>query len=224
MSNTDPVLNRLEEWTLRGKWGNYPAIGPLPKLAYVVHHSVTNTAGDTTIESVQEVEDVIYRRRVKDRFSMVAYNDLYPQTGEIYIGRGADHQNGANGNTRGPDGPFPHLTNRNTLSGCLVGNYHPPAGGTLAVTDEQIDAVACRIVAYRAFGVLSSDSLVVSHDDLHATACCGDNGRAVLEAIRLRVIARTTSDPELTPEQVVALMKAAEPPRPLLLTIGHPLP
>ena len=136
---------RFEDWTRHGKWGNPPGIGSTPKLATVVHHSVTNTTGLEPLQQAQAVESVIYGRRVKSKFSMLAYSDLVTPDGTVWEGRAGHHQNGANNNTNGarhtvelPSGPLTvRLDNSNTYSICLVGNYHPGVPGvpTLSPTD-----------------------------------------------------------------------------------------
>ena len=131
--------------------------GPVDGL--VVHHSVTAITADPVADA-QTVENVIYQRRFKSRFSMVAYSYLLHPDGTVFVGRGSAQRNGANRNQKG--GP---LNNSNTVSVCLIGDYRVDV-----VTDEQRRAFDGLVDELLHAGVLAKRN-TVAHSTLAYTLC-----------------------------------------------------
>ena len=162
---------RFNEWTIRGRWGSALSFNG-PASAAVLHHSVTNPTGDAFADA-RTVEEVIWRRRIKSRFSMVAYSYLVHPDGTVFEGRGVRYRNGANNRTKPGT-----LSNRNTLSICLIGTYT-----TADTTPHQDDAVAGLVEYLETAGQLANARSIVPHSALHATACCGDGGRRLISRL-----------------------------------------
>jgi hypothetical protein len=155
-------------WSKRGQWApTSDFVGPAKGL--VVHHSVTRVSGDAAADA-RVVDDVIWGRRTTSKFAMIAYSYLLHPDGTIFEGRGVRKRNGANNNTKGGD-----LSNRNTLSVCLIGDYR-----TDQVTAAQRSSLAALTAWLRAEGHLTADADLAGHRELHATACPGPNVVAVL--------------------------------------------
>ncbi len=185
-------------WTIRGVWGR-PSLFKGPAKGAVLHHSVTNLVDPPDpVADAQAVEEVIWRRRIKSFFQMDAYSFKVAQDGTAFVVRGYKYRNGANRRTK-LLGPL--LFNRNTLSICFIGNYHPNVAGvaTLTPTDIQLRAAAKIIRDGIASGDIVADPWIGPHSDLHATACCGDLLRADIDTIRDYV----NNPPEETTVQVL---------------------
>jgi len=178
----------LTAWTVYGRWGT-PAMFSRVKGA-VIHHSVTVNSGDS-ISDARTVERVIWGRRIKSKFAMVAYNFLITVDGTVFEGRGFKWRNGANNRTRIL---APLLTNRTTISICFVGNYHPGVAGvaTITPTPQQIKAAAALIRHGVSTGQIKPNPQIVPHSKLHATACCGNNLRT-----RIPDIIRQVQEPTI---------------------------
>ena len=178
------------EWSTRGVWGN-PSTFVDPAEGVVVHHSVTNLAGDPLTDA-RKVEDVIYGRRRTSKFSMNAYSFMAHQSGDTFESRGYRYRNGAN--NRDKTGA-PQLDNGNTISICAIGNYHPDVNGvdTLEPTDELVAAIARIVRDGIATGNIVPDPWIGPHSDLHGTACCGDLLRARIPDIHQ--LTRTEQSP-----------------------------
>ncbi len=166
-----PKVVPFESWTIRGRW--WPTMKRRQQsIAAVIHHSVTDTTGRTGLAQVQQIEEIIYRRRIRSRFSMVAYSFLVDTTGVIYEGRGTKFRNGANN-----DSLRSGFGNAVTLSFCFAGNYHPGVAGipTLQPTPGQLKPVGDLIAWLGLAGELSRTYEIVPHRYVHTTACPGDN-------------------------------------------------
>ena len=158
----------FNNWTKRGRWFPTPRRSSAPAAAAVVHHSVTRPTGSALAE-VRAVEEVIYQRRIKSLFSMIAYCWLIHPDGTIYEGRGSTWRNGANRNTRQRVLSWISnkiLSNSNTVSVCLIGDYR-----TNDVTDAQRQAFWWLINDLERRGVLASATAVVGHGELSYTEC-----------------------------------------------------
>lgn len=169
---TPPGVVPFDQWTIRGRWWPVTLRRRLRSEASVVHHSVTDTTGDTDLAQAQQIEEVIYRRRLKARFSMVAYSYIIGTDATVFEGRGVTYRNAANNDTKNTG-----LTNTVTVSFCFAGNYHPDVAGvpTLTPTVKQLAAAGDVIAWLELSGDLEPDADVVPHRYVHATACPGDN-------------------------------------------------
>ena len=162
---------RFNEWTVRGRWGGTLSFNG-PAAAAIIHHSVTNPTGDPFADA-RQVEEIIYRRRIKSRFSMVAYSYLVHPDGTVFEGRGVRYRNGANNRTKPGT-----LSNKNTVSVCLIGTYTEAD-----TTPHQDDAVAGLLEYLETAGQLANARSIAPHSALHATACCGDGGRRLISRL-----------------------------------------
>lgn len=171
------------EWSVRGHWWLWALVKFVgPKGAAILHHSVTKITGMTeaaAFRDVRTVETVIYNRRLRSRFATIAYNYLIHPNGMIFEGRGTKYRNGANNDTKSTG-----LGNKATISICMIGNYHPAAGGTDTLTDAQRESLSFLLWELEMDEHLSNRANVQGHSHVAATACPGDSNRAELESIR----------------------------------------
>lgn len=160
----------FEEWSLRGRW--WPVTRrptSKPNIASIVHHAVTDTTGRSPFEQIQDIEEIIYRRRIRSRFSMIAYSWPIATDGTVFAGRAHVYRNGANNDTKRTG-----FTNSNTSSICFAGNYEPGAGPPVLIPTEAQLRSAARVIAWeRSVGLMVDVSPVKPHSDVHKTACCG---------------------------------------------------
>lgn len=166
-----PGVIPFEEWTVKGRW--WPTSKRRRQSdAMVIHHSVTDTTGRSSYRQAQDIEAVIYGRRLRSRFSMVAYSWLVATDGTVFEGRGTEYKNAANNDTKGTG-----YGNANTMSICFAGNYHPNVPGvpTLQPTPTQLRAAGDLIAWLHMAKELPLDYRVLPHRDVHGTACPGDN-------------------------------------------------
>jgi peptidoglycan hydrolase-like protein with peptidoglycan-binding domain len=126
----------------------------------VVHHSVTKPTLDAVADA-RFVEQIIYNRRFKARFSMVAYNWLIHPDGTIFEGRGHIWRNAANVNKKG--GP---LGNSDTVSVCMIGDYR-----TDVITDAERTSFWWLVQHLQEIKTVQRDPAVVPHSELAYTAC-----------------------------------------------------
>lgn len=182
-------IARFDDWTVHGRWGATRTF-TAPAAAVVLHHSVTNPTGDTYADA-RTVEHIIYQRRIKARFAMVAYSYLIHPDGTVFEGRGVRYRNGANNRTKPGT-----LNNANTLSVCLIGTYT-----TDDATHRQEDALAGLLEYLHTARQIGNPRSIVPHSALHATACCGDGGR--------RLITKLTAPP--TPQPSTRLESPTPP-------------
>ncbi|MEM9521551.1 MAG: N-acetylmuramoyl-L-alanine amidase [Actinomycetota bacterium] len=152
-------LVSFDDWTLRGRW--WPTLRRRGvALAVIVHHSVTR-ASTSSLQSVRVVEEIIYQRRIRSRFSMIAYGWLIAPDGTVFEGRGATWRNGANNNTRGGS-----LSNGNTVSICFIGDFR-----TDTVTPAARQAFFELVAQLEADGVIAADHQLLEHSELAHTEC-----------------------------------------------------
>lgn len=153
----------FDEWTIRGRWG--PTLRrQSPSAALVVHHTVTPVTSDPFADA-QTVEDVIWARRFSSGFTSVPYGWLLHPDGTLFASRGTTYRNGANRSTR----PGVNLSNRNTMSVGLIGNYEQRS-----VTIQQRNSFDGLRDELAGLGFLSNRANVVGHDQLASTACPGN--------------------------------------------------
>lgn len=153
----------FDEWTLRGRWGPTRR-RQNPSAALVVHHTVTPVTGDP-FHDAQAVEEVIWARRFSAGFTSVPYGWLLHPDGTLFSSRGTVYRNGANRATR----PGVHLSNGNTMSVALIGNYLERS-----VTVQQRRSFDLLRRELEALGNLTNANNVVGHSALAMTACPGD--------------------------------------------------
>lgn len=167
---------RFDNWSKRGRWWPTRRFAG-PAVSIIVHHSVTTPTSEPVADA-RTIEDVIYARRFRSRFSMVAYSYLIHPDGTVLEGRGVTWRNGANADRKNTG-----LGNARTLSVCMIGSYHPPAGGHDELTDAQV--VAFRQLAdwLESAGYLTNSRSVNPHSAVAYTDCCGDTLRSGLDRL-----------------------------------------
>lgn len=171
-----PGVVPFEEWTVKGRWWPTTLRRKQISSAAVIHHSVTNTTGKSSYAQVQEIERVIFDRRIRSRFSMVAYNFLVATDALVFEGRGLKYRNAANNDTKGTG-----YDNKATLSFCFAGSYEPGTDvPTLQPTPQQLAAVGDVIAWLVMAGHVSKWHEVIPHSYVHRTACPGDNLEAAI--------------------------------------------
>jgi hypothetical protein len=163
----------FEDWTIRGRW--WPTMRRRKQaIAVVFHHAVTDITGRTDLQQVQDVEEVIYRRRFRSRFTMFAYCFALSHGARLYEGRGTKYRNGANNDTKGTG-----YNNSNTISVVLCGNYEHGVPGipTLTPTEAQAKMAAALVRDLVRAGVVVDwpEVVLLPHNHVHSTACPGDN-------------------------------------------------
>ena len=149
----------FEDWTRRGRWWPTRALSK-PAAAIVIHHSVTTPTSSPRADA-RKVEEVIYQRRWKSRFSMVAYNWMIHPDGTILEGRGPTYRNGANNNTRGGA-----ISNHNSVSVCFIGDYR-----TTLLTETQRRAFWWLAQDLERNGTVANSNSVMPHSALSKTTC-----------------------------------------------------
>ncbi len=170
----------LDDWSEHGLYhpGHQARFAP-PAKALVLHQSVTNLSGDDLTDA-RAVDQV-----TKDRgqFNMVPYSALIGQA-SVFGGRDDRYRNGANRNTRSGE-----LGNTETLSACLMGNYHPDVPGVaeLEVTQLQQDLIVAVHARWVERGSLRPNAPIIGHRDLAFTSCNGDNAYGLLAELNTRV-------------------------------------
>lgn len=172
----------FDDWTVYGQW--WPTMRRRRQAAAsLVHHSVTRTAGFDDLQQARTIEAVIHGRRLKSRFSMVAYNFIIARGATVFEGRGWTYRNGANNDTKRTG-----YGNANTISICFAGNYEVGLSiPTVFPTDDQLDAAAAIIREGLELGHIYQPALVLPHNHVHATACPGDTLEGRMQDIADRV-------------------------------------
>lgn len=171
MTALPPWVVPFDDWTVKGRW--WPTSKRRQQsTAVVLHHSVTDTTGRSSHQQAQDIEQVIYDRRRRSRFSMVAYSFIVATDGTLFEGRGVTYRNGANNDTKNTG-----YTNTNTMSVCFAGNYQPGVAGVpeLQPTPAQLRAVGDLAGWLHLAKELTGDYEILPHRHVHATACPGDN-------------------------------------------------
>lgn len=149
----------FNQWTKLGQW--WPTMRLKGEMGgIIVHHSVTKPT-DNAAADARVVERIIYNRRFKSRFSMVAYSWLIHPDGSIFEGRGHLWRNGANTNKKGGS-----LSNSNTVSVCMIGDYR-----TDKITDVQRSAFWWLVQHLQGTGTVKPNPDIFPHSDLAWTAC-----------------------------------------------------
>lgn len=154
-----PVL-RFAEWTGKGRWWRTPRRSG-QAAAVITHHSVTPVT-DNPIGDAQTVENVIYARRFSAGFSSIPYGWLIHPDGTILEGRGINYRNAANRSTRSGV----TLSNRNTVSVCLIGDYRHRD-----VTEAQRRAFQSLVTYLADLNVIGNASSISPHSALSRTVC-----------------------------------------------------
>jgi hypothetical protein len=154
-----PVL-RFAEWTGKGRWWRTPRRSG-QAAAVITHHSVTPVT-DNPIGDAQTVENVIYARRFSSGFSSIPYGWLIHPDGTILEGRGINYRNAANRSTRSGV----TLSNRNTVSVCLIGDYRHRD-----VTEAQRRAFQSLVTYLADLNVIGNASSISPHSALSRTVC-----------------------------------------------------
>ena len=149
----------FDKWTKLGQW--WPTMRLKGEMSgIIVHHSVTKPTGDAAADA-RTVERIIYNRRFKSRFSMVAYSWLIHPDGSIFEGRGHLWRNGANTNKKGGS-----LSNSNTVSVCMIGDYR-----TDVITDVQRTSFWWLVQHLQGTRTVKTNPDIFPHSDLAWTAC-----------------------------------------------------
>lgn len=146
-------------WSIRGRWWPTSSLKK-PASAIVIHHSVTKPTS-SAIDDARKVEEIIYRRRIKSRFAMIAYNWMIHPDGTVFEGRGNTYRNGANNNTRGGS-----ISNHNSVSVCFIGDYR-----TNLLTEAQRRSFWSLAEHLGETGAVSNTNSVVPHSAVARTAC-----------------------------------------------------
>ena len=176
-----PGVVPFEKWTALGRW--WPTSRRRRQSdAIVIHHSVTNTTNRSSYMQARDIEKVIHGRRLRSRFSMVAYSWLVATDGTVFEGRGTTYRNGANNDTKGTG-----YGNANTMSICFAGNYQPGVPGlpTLQPTPTQLRAAGDLIAWLAMAKEMPHEYDVLPHRHVHGTACPGDNLAAQVDALEM---------------------------------------
>lgn len=151
---------------LRHVWGAAPRRRSPRRKGQVVSVVVHHSAGRRPVDDAAAFETVraIQRHHQDGKgWTDVAYNYVVTPSGRLLEGRGAEFQNGAN-TSQG------RLSNRNTVSICLLGNFE--TGDVLTSAEKATIRSVCAH-----FGVPA-----VPHGALSATACPGADVRDWLAA------------------------------------------
>jgi len=149
----------FNRWTGEGQW--WPTVRLKGVMSgIIVHHSVTKPTANAAADA-RKVEEIIYQRRFKSRFSMIAYSWLIHPNGQIFEGRGHLWRNGANTNKKKGS-----LSNSNTVSVCMIGDYR-----TDEITDAQRSAFWWLVQHLQQTATVKPDAGVFPHSDLAWTEC-----------------------------------------------------
>lgn len=189
-------------WT-RDDWHAEPARSTLRPFAHpaawlFVHHTVTLTGNDIAANFAR-VQTAAFGRGFAD----VSYGELIGPDldGQVAVAEGRGVQwVGAHTVAQRDDGTEVDL-NPVGIGIAFVGNYHPPAGPALDLTDGQVAAFLWRRRVLVEAGWLTADHTVTPHRNLYATACCGDNvvARFAELAVPLAAIPTPPAPPAPTP-------------------------
>lgn len=156
------------DWTRLGRWWPTTKRRGIAQ-AIVVHHAVITHSTDAFADA-RRVERIIYGRRLKSRFSMIAYSWLIHPDGTIFEARASTWRNGANNNTRRrilsrlPSTKI--LSNGNTVSVCFIGDFRYDT-----VTTEARQAFWWLVNDLRRRGVTVETAAIVDHSELAFTEC-----------------------------------------------------
>jgi len=89
------TIHPRKDWISRGIWG-YVRFADRKRNKIVIHHSVTNLAGKTPIEQVQEEENIHFSLRKTKGYGSIAYNNVVSRDGQQWEGMGWERVTVAN--------------------------------------------------------------------------------------------------------------------------------
>jgi len=186
------TIHPRKDWGSRGIWG-YVRFSDRKRNKIVIHHSVTNLAGKTPIEQVQEEENIHFSLRKRKGYGSIAYNFVVSRDGQQWEGMGWDRVTVAN--WWGDD----------TIAICIAGNYQPGVPGieNLSPNTEQLTAAAEIIYEGMKLGWIAPDAKIIGHRQAGKTSCPGDNLYKQLDWIGVSLyqllVERGNPDPNIIP-------------------------